>query len=265
MKSRYLIVLMAAFSIHHTSYASVVLEKKDMEALLIKPAVPAVPAVPVAPAAPTPHLEVPVAVNPSQERIKEILDFWFGALSNQAYYPEAKAHLWLDNSSDFDQQNETRFEDDVHKALSGQLNDWRQTPKGRLVLVLLLDQFLRRMYPEKPQAYVAEAMARGLVLEGIQKGDDRKLFPIERAFFYMPLQRSEDLNLQNKSVRLYTRLLQDTPDSLKPHIKTFLDDALLSQEIIARFNRFPSRNKVLGRESTVEETMFLNQINILNK
>ena len=115
----------------------------------------------------------------SEQRIQDVLNFWFGLLSSPTSYPEAKTDLWFKDSSDSGRQIGSLFEEDVHRALLGQLNHWRSTPKGRLALIILLDQFPRYIYPEKPQAFASEGMAKGLVLEGIQKGDDKKLFPAE--------------------------------------------------------------------------------------
>lgn len=202
-------------------------------------------------------------VHTSEERIHEILDFWFGPLTNSQSYPTDKASLWFADDPDFDLQIQNLFGEDVHKASSGSLNSWRHTLKGRLALILLLERFPRRMYPNKPQAFLADAMARGLVIEGIQEGDDKRLLPIERAFFYMPLQNSEDLYAQNLSVELYTKLYDEAPATIKPQLEAFKRRALVNRKTIARFKRFPERNAVLGRQSTPEERLYINQNELL--
>jgi len=197
----------------------------------------------------------------SQEmsRSDTILDFWFGSLAGPDYYPQNKTPIWFANDPEIGRQILGNFERDMINAQRGDYNVWRNTPRGRLALVLLLDQFPRHAYRNRPQEFMFDRMATALVLEGIQKGDDKKLLPIERAFFYLPLEHSEDLHLQNLSVANYRQLLIESPEQLNLQMQDFLQTAIMHQQQIARFGRFPYRNAILGRESTPEETVFLMQ------
>ena len=170
-----------------------------------------------------------------------------------------KMSLWLADSPDLDSQIAKNFSQDVINAQRGDYNSWRETPRGRLALIILLDQFTRHIYHNKQQAFSSDPMARGLVIEGIQNGEDKQLYPIERAFFYLPLEHAEDPAIQNMSVAEYRRLLAEAPSDIKPEMQDFLNYALVHQQQIARFGRFPARNAILGRKSTPEEILFLQQ------
>lgn len=191
------------------------------------------------------------------ERALEILDFWFGYLPNVDFFPAEKVPLWFNGDPSIDRQITHLFSDDVEKASRGELNHWRETARGRLALVLLLDQFPRHIYRNKAQAYALDPMARGLVQEGLNKQDDKKLYPIERVFFYLPLEHAEDLQLQSLSVQLFQQLMNDSPDKIQPQMKEFYRYALQHQQQIQQFGRFPHRNVSLGRKSSPEELRFL--------
>ena len=193
------------------------------------------------------------------ERALDLIDFWFGSLPNPAYFPDDKIFFWFGRSMEADRQIREIFFEDIMSAMRGELNYWRETPKGRLALVLLLDQFPRRIFRNQPQSFLFDQMARALVLEGIKRGDDKYLYPIERAFFYLPLEHSEDPQMQALSVASFRRLLAESPPPIKPQIQAFLQYAILHQQQISRFGRFPHRNAILGRESSPEEIEFLNQ------
>lgn len=225
---------------------------------VVKP-VPVVP-VPVAPVVPLENQNsvLPIAPVPL-DRSAEILDFWFGILPGPNYFPEDKKQLWFTASPEIDRLIRQNFMHDMMSAARGEYNSWRETPKGRLALVLLLDQFPRHIYRNQSQAYQLDPMARGLVLEGIQKGDDKDLYPIERAFFYLPLEHAEDPAMQALSVRLYQQLLAESPPGMKFYMQEFLRYAIAHQQQIARFGRFPHRNVALRRQPTPEETLFLKQ------
>ena len=65
----------------------------------------------------------------------------------------------------------------------------------------------------------------------------------------MPFMHSESLFIQDESVRLFEDLGKE--DNVNYAIK--------HREVIRRFGRFPHRNNILGRTSTVEEIEFLKQ------
>jgi uncharacterized protein (DUF924 family) len=53
------------------------------------------------------------------------------------------------------------------------------------------------------------------------------------------------------------RLVEEAPADLHRIFKSSLDAAVEHRDIIARFGRFPHRNRALGRESTPEELAWL--------
>lgn len=193
------------------------------------------------------------------DSIPIILDFWFGFLPGPNFFPEEKMRIWFASTPEIDHDIQEMFFKDMINAKQGKYNSWRETPRGRLALILLLDQFSRHVYRGKPQAFMLDQMAKSLVLEGMQKGDDQRLYPIERAFFYLPLEHSENLDIQNLSVNSYRNLLAESPESIRPQMHDFLQSAIAHQQQIIRFGRFPYRNAILGRQSTPEETIFLMQ------
>jgi uncharacterized protein (DUF924 family) len=78
--------------------------------------------------------------------------------------------------------------------------------------------------------------------------------PLRRAFAYMPFEHAEDLACQDEAVARFTRLAQEAPV-----LQGMLDYAHKHREVIARFGRFPHRNAILGRASSPEEALFLQQ------
>jgi uncharacterized protein (DUF924 family) len=96
-------------------------------------------------------------------------------------------------------------------------------------------------------------------IDGIAAGFDLELRPIERVFFYLPLEHAESLDRQNRSVELFGVLVKSVPPDWKAQFAEYLDFAVRHREIIKRFGRFPHRNKLLGRESTADELEFLRE------
>ena len=144
-------------------------------------------------------------------------------------------------------------------AISGQFDFWKNTPRGYLCLILVLDQFPRHIYRGKTGAFAQDPLALELVLQGLKDKIDQNLFPIERCFFYMPMQHSEDLSIQERSVELYAKLAEEVHESIKPSFQEFHKYAKMHLDVIKEFGRFPHRNAILDRESTPEEAAFLKQ------
>ena len=170
---------------------------------------------------------------------KTILDFWFVELQPK--------HHWIKDPK-LDDEIKTSFERTLIQARACELFEWRKNPKGRLAEIIVLDQFSRNIYRGLPESFIADPQALTLAQEAVAGGHD-ELKPQEKAFLYMPFMHSESLLIQDQSVRLFENLGNENN----------LDYAIKHREVIQRFGRFPHRNSILGRPSTVEETEFLKQ------
>jgi uncharacterized protein (DUF924 family) len=86
---------------------------------------------------------------------------------------------------------------------------------------------------------------------------DQGLAPIQRAFFYMPLQHAESVKVQAKSVELFTKLAEAVSPTYRETFETIAQFAELHRDIIDQFGRFPHRNKLLKRPNTPQEDEYL--------
>ena len=189
-----------------------------------------------------------------------LLDFWFGDPTDDALRAKRQAPLWWGKSSETDALLARRFGAQAEAAANGDLADWTDQPHGRLALILLLDQLPRNIHRGTPTAFARDPLAREQCLEGLSLGMDRQLSPLERVFFYLPLEHAESREQQARSVALFEELAAEQAHS--PANETFAgfaDFARRHQVIIERFGRFPHRNDILGRTSTPEEAAFLQQ------
>jgi uncharacterized protein (DUF924 family) len=154
---------------------------------------------------------------------------------------------WFSANPTFDAEVRHRFADVIEQAKSGSIDDWAESPKGALALVILLDQMSRNIYRDSPEMYAADAKALAVAESAIARGFDEALAANERAWLYMPFMHSEDLEDQEKSIALFSRsgLAENLPF------------AIHHADIIRRFGRFPHRNAILGRHTTPEEAAFL--------
>jgi len=189
--------------------------------------------------------------------IETVLNFWFGADPDDAAVAKEKSALWWSKGPEIDDEIRQRFESLVVKAAAGELADWQSTPSGRLALILLTDQFPRNIYHDSPRAFAQDSKTLAYCLDGIKRDFDFKLRRIERVFFYLPLEHAESLEHQEQSVRQFSALLDEVGADQKNLFAEYLDFAVRHRNIIARFGRFPHRNKILGRKSTAEELAFL--------
>ena len=188
--------------------------------------------------------------------IEKILDFWFGEIKD-GLTVEDRNKFWFMPNADVDSTIRDKFEDLVRQAGSGKLKSWQSTARGSLALIILLDQFTRNIYRGFSEAFKYDSIARRICTEGIKNGTDKRLEIIERCFYYLPLEHSENLEDQDRCVKLFEELLVRVDKSKITLIKNSLDYAVLHRSIIEEFGRFPHRNKILNRESTQQEVDFL--------
>lgn len=192
-----------------------------------------------------------------QIRIDAVLAFWFRERELSAPQIDARMDIWFGGDPKLDDEVKEEFADDVERASAGELDHWSHEPRGRLALILLIDQFRRNIFRGKPEAFKKDKKALKLCIEGATAKMDQQLTPIEKVFFYMPLQHSESFKVQKKSSEIYRHLAKTVSPTLKETFETSAQFAELHADIIERFGRFPHRNKILGRENTPEEEEYL--------
>ena len=164
---------------------------------------------------------------------------------------------WFAGGPEVDREIRERFGSVLEQAREGELDHWAETPRGRLALIIVLDQFSRNAYRGSPLAYAQDQKALKLAVEGIEAGMDRELTFGERVFFWMPIAHSEDLALQDMSVRHAEEEAADAPPHLRAEMEFGISQARGARDVIARFGRHPHRNEILGRTSTPEELEYL--------
>lgn len=190
---------------------------------------------------------------------REVLDVWFGRDPDISVTIGNKSALWWGKNADTDAELRRRFEEPLQALLALPEAPVMPTPEECLAHIILADQIPRSIYRDTPGAFSGDELALSLTLAGLERGQDRALSLEKRVFFYMPLEHAESMEHQERSVALFERLLEEAGPELEKPFASFLDFARRHLEIIARFGRFPHRNAILGRESTVEEEMFLKE------
>lgn len=166
----------------------------------------------------------------------EIVTFWI----------EAGEKRWFAKDDAFDADFRQRFAAEYEAAARGELAGWGDTPRGALALFLLLDQYPRNCFRNMPRMYATDAAARAAARAAIAAGHDAAVEHRLRIFFYLPFGHSEDLADQELCVSLAERLGGESAKHARGH-----------HDIIRRFGRFPHRNAILGRTTTLDEQAFL--------
>ena len=189
--------------------------------------------------------------------IDDILEFWFENAPTTAQAMGRRNRVWFAADRSFDRKVAERFGTTLEAAARGELSAWIDSARGRLALILVLDQFPRNIHRGTPLAFGHDSDALALAREGIAMGHDKMLAPIERAFFYKPLQHAEDREAQALSCERCEALVDEVPDEQKGYFEQTAQYARQHRDIIERFDRFPHRNGLLGRASTPAEESYL--------
>ncbi|WP_247119695.1 DUF924 family protein [Kordiimonas marina] len=174
-------------------------------------------------------------------RAEDIVYFWFTEITPQD---------WWRKDASFDAMIRRRFLPLYEAAAQGELAPWRDTPRGRLAEIIVLDQFPRNMFRDTPRAFATDAMALVCAQEAVRAGADEALPPYWRAFLYMPYMHSESRTVHETSIELF---------AATPELSENLKFAHAHKDIVDRFGRYPHRNAIVGRSSTAEELAFLTQ------
>lgn len=183
-----------------------------------------------------------------------VLDFWFDK-DNEA--------CWFEQNDRFDKQIKDKFGDIWQAAKQGECVKWRLAKSsldgnssitalaGRLAEIIVLDQFSRNLCREQACAFAQDGMALVLAQEAIQQPYFDTLPMQWRQFMIIPFMHSESALIHDRYLPLFKQLDDATT----------LDFEYRHKEIIDQFGRYPHRNEVLGRKSTEDEKVFLQQPN----
>ena len=156
----------------------------------------------------------------------------------------------------------------IEAARADRLGHWLATPRGRLSLILVLDQFPRGVSAGTAEAYASDPDALRIAEEGLRNGHyDALTQPWEKTFFILPLAHAEGADHAARLERVVAKtdeIARDAPASLLPLYRHSTSQARGHLDVIARFGRYPHRNAVLGRDSTAEEAAYLAQGNFVH-
>jgi uncharacterized protein (DUF924 family) len=166
----------------------------------------------------------------------DVLDYWFSEKSKQ---------FWFASTPQVDNEIKVRFESVWEKAAEGEYSQWRETADGSVALIVILDQLPLNMFRSDPKGFQTENMAVEVALNAINNGFDEELNDEKLLFLFMPLMHSENIDHQNLQVYLFDKYNFNLEFS-KHH-----------RDLVKKFGRFPHRNEILGRMSTMEELDYL--------
>ena len=169
----------------------------------------------------------------------DVLRFWF---------VEHGPDDWFGGKPEFDTALAAEFAETHPRVALGEAWEWRKTPEGRLAEIIVLDQFSRQLHRGSAEAFAQDKMAVALAQEAIAAGADQAIAMERRMFLFMPFMHAESLVIQNEGCRHFEQFGPDMMKFMTGH-----------RDCIARFGRFPFRNKALGRESTPEELAYMEE------
>ncbi|MEG0475311.1 MAG: DUF924 family protein [Carnobacterium sp.] len=171
-----------------------------------------------------------------------VLDFWF---------EEVTPKQWFEKDEQLDEEIRQRFGSCHQQAIQGELVTWRKTIQGRLAEIIVLDQFSRNIFRNDPRSFAYDGMALVLAQEAMNLEELNQLSVAQRSFIYMPLMHSESLVIHEEALKRFS----------EKGMETNLDFELKHRDILVKFGRYPHRNEVLNRKSTLAEIQFLKEPN----
>lgn len=191
---------------------------------------------------------------------RAVYDFWFPLdLSNADVAAHWRMLLWWMRGGA--NAELPRFAHLVDEARSGRLDHWLEAPRGRLSLIIVLDQFPRGLFAGTPAAYSSDPVSLRIAEDGFGNGHyDALAGMYEKFFYFLPLAHAEGpghLERLRRIVAVSEQVVAEAPPHLKPVWEFSLSQARANFDVISRFGRFPHRNPALGRVSTPEEEAYL--------
>lgn len=194
-------------------------------------------------------------------RATQVLDLWFPDTEHWNS-PQTHMQFWDERmQGGMDEIICSEFAELTDAGARGELDGWSETARGRMALILLLDQFPRSLWRDTPAAFGQDILACRLCLEGITNGHYAALStPWEQMFYVIAIGHCEGpdhLDRIDLCIRLVDEMASLWPKALAPLADGANGQNRTVRKVIERFGRHPHRNKVLGRTSTVAEEVYI--------
>ena len=92
-----------------------------------------------------------------------------------------------------------------------------------------------------------------------ESGKHKSLVPFQRMWVLLPFMHSEKLEDQEECVRCFDELVKECREmengnDIYEAMSMSYKFAVAHRDVIAKWGRFPHRNKILGRQNTADET-----------
>ena len=218
-----------------------------------------------------------------------VLSFFFGCNFLDGQHEEdmrkgeilkTMTDIWYRQSDEYDALCHKHFAETVRAAGTGTLltlPEWNDSVDGLMSQMILCDQLARNCFRGTQEAFAYDSTSLRLALQLVNalKGapEDRlipgELYPPFVFFIMLPLMHSEDIENHETCLKVIDDFQAQlrTKETGEEQLVAVFDDqrsfALNHKIVLDRFGRYPHRNKKLGRETTQEERMWLEDIDNL--
>lgn len=188
---------------------------------------------------------------------QQVVDYWLDDSITAPAAAFAQKGRWYRGGAEVDREIHEQFAPAVERALADCLSGWTKSSVGVLGLVILLDQFTRTLFRGTAGAFGGDLHAFKVAETAIANGLHRDLPVPGRIFLYHPFHHAEDVAAQDRGIKLVKKMLNEYPAEWHAYIQQSVEGFTRHRNIVATFGRFPHRNAVLGRKTTMEEQAYL--------
>jgi len=157
-----------------------------------------------------------------------LLNYWF---------PDTDTipKFWFDKDPKTDEYIKNTFGGLLNKAEHHQLNYWKSTTKGHLALIILLDQFSRHVYRDKPKQYKNDLISYNYAKEFFLDNKDNELNTMETMMALMPFRHQEDID----AYKFIEDYIKDKSDPIWNNFKYHTNT---NYEYLLKYNKLPNRD-----------------------
>ena len=189
-----------------------------------------------------------------------VLDLWFPDTGHQNSM-ETHGAFWNERmQGGMDERICTQFADLTEAGAAGLLDHWADTLRGRLALLIVLDQFPRSLWRDTPAAFAQDNKATRMAMDTIFRDDFDELEPWEQAFFIISISHCEGpehLERFESAMPVMCHIASRIDGPIKEMSEGFISQNERVLGNIRRFGRHPHRNPIYGRISTPDEVIYI--------
>jgi len=208
----------------------------------------------------------PVNTGRAKRFLRKFQSFWMRDFDPDVSVPPICSQLWFSRHPATDAFVREHFTEDLahyNNELANEMpGEWAEvlaSDIGTAAVLTLSGRMAHIIHAGSAKAWECDEANRLAAFMSVHAGAQMRLGPVRGSLLLMPLIDAESKSSLEAALQNIDHLIYHTKPHQLDYVNSFKKLAEAHYEVLKKFGRYPLRNEVLGRESSPEEQVYIDE------